>query len=310
MTYPPQGFPPGHPGAPGMPPGPPPPPPMPGMPPAPGMPPGMPPGMAGAGMGAGFGGPGAAALFGHTPVESSDAFALQNGKMLKATLGPSSGLTEFYARAGAMVAYQGGVNFDGNYRSWGQHVMRQLTGEGLNLMKVNGSGTVYLANQAQDLHILDLTGDGLTVDGQNVLAFSPTLRWDVVRIDSQQRIGGGGSYNIELTGNGRAVIATSGPPVVMAVTPQNYYFADADAVVAWSSSLQVSMQAAVTSSSVWKPRGNTGESWQMQFAGEGHVVIQPCELMPPYDALAGSGVAGRFGVGQGGLQGNNFFGGR
>ena len=60
-----------------------------------------------------------------------------------------------------------------------------FTGEGLNLMKVSGSGTVFLANQAQDIHILELTGDGFTIDGKNVLAFETSLRWNIVRIDTQ-----------------------------------------------------------------------------------------------------------------------------
>ncbi|MEV0564056.1 AIM24 family protein [Dactylosporangium sp. NPDC050588] len=249
-------------------------------------------------------------LLANQEVQSNERFALQNGKMLKATLGQASGMREFYARKGAMVAYQGGVNFDAQYQGWGSHVARHFTGEGLNLMKVSGSGTVFLANQAQDIHILDLTGDGITVDGNNVLAFETQLRWDIVRIDSQVEIAGAGGYNIDLGGNGKVAVTTTGAPLVMRVTPNNYYFADADAVIAWSSSLQVSMQAAVTSSSVWRPRGNTGESWQMQFTGEGFVVVQPAELMPPYDALAGTNLAGRFGLGQqGGMQGNNFFGG-
>ena len=247
-------------------------------------------------------------LLTNTEVQSNERFSLQNGKMLRAVLGQSSGMTEFLARKGAMVAYQGGVNFDASYQGWGDHAVRRLTGEGLNLMKVSGSGTVYLANQAQDVHVLDLTGDGLTVDGSNVLAFERSLRWDVVRIDSQVQVAGAGAYNIELTGNGKLAVTTNGHPLVMRVTPQNYYFADADAVIAWTSSLQVSMQAAVTSSSVWRPRGETGESWQMQFTGDGLVVVQPCELMPPYTALAGTGVAERFGLGQAGFSGNNPFG--
>lgn len=246
-------------------------------------------------------------LLANTEVQSNERFTLQNGKMLKATLGQQSGMQEFFARAGAMVAYQGGVNFDGNHRGWGQHIMRHLTGEGLNLMKVSGTGTVFLANQASDIHILDLTqGDGLTVDGKNVLAFDRSLNWDIVRIDSQQQIAGAGSYQIELRGQGKVAVTTNGGPLVMRVTPQNYYFADADAVIAWTSNLQVSMQAAVTSSSVWRPRGNTGESWQMQFTGEGFVVVQPCELLPPYNALAGTGLAGQFGLGQAGFQGGGF----
>ena len=249
-------------------------------------------------------------LLANTELATNERFSLQNGKMLKAVLGQQSGMNEFFVRKGAMIAYQGGVNFDAHYQGWGQHIMRHFTGEGLNLMRVSGSGTVFLANQAQDIHILDLTGDGLTVDGNNVLAFESALRWDVVRIESHVQIAGAGSYNIELTGNGKVAVTTNGHPLVMRVTSSNYYFADADAVIAWSSNLQVSMQAAVTSSSVWRPRGNTGESWQMQFTGEGFVVVQPAELLPPYNALAGTDLAGRFGLGQGGFGGNNPFGGR
>jgi uncharacterized protein (AIM24 family) len=253
-------------------------------------------------------------LLANTERQTTERFSLQNGKMLKAVLGQQSGMTEFFARKGAMIAYQGGVNFDGHYEGWGASYLRQFSGgEGLNLMKVSGSGTVFLANQAQDVHILNLTGDGLTVDGNNVLAFEQSLRWDLVRIDTGggPQVAGAGGYNIELSGNGQVAVTTNGHPLVMKVTPQNYYFADADAVIAWTSTLQVNMQAAVTTStSVWRPRGNTGESWQMQFSGEGLVVVQPAELLPPYNALAGTDLAGRFGLGQGGFAGNNPLGGR
>jgi uncharacterized protein (AIM24 family) len=242
-------------------------------------------------------------LLSNRQVSGNDRFALQNGKMLKAVLGPQSGMAEFFARKGAMVAYQGAVTFDGHHQGWGAQFARRFTGEGLNLMRVAGNGAVYLANQAQDIHILDLTGDRLTVDGENVLAFENTLRWDIVRIDSHTTIAGAGSYNIELGGTGKAAVTTTGPPLVMRVTPHGYHFADADAVIAWSSDLQVTMQAAVASSSVWRPRGSTGESWQMQFIGDGIVVVQPAELLPPYDALAGTEVAGRFGLGQSGFSG-------
>lgn len=249
-----------------------------------------PPGMYGA---AGSDGYGQAGMLGSPPVQNSDAFSLQNGRMLKAELGDRSGMTEFFAKSGAMVAYQGGVSFDGNSQTWGAQAARSMTGVSLPLMKVAGAGTVFLANQAQDVHILDLTGDSFTIDRDNLLAFAPSLRWSVVRVDSQQRVGGMDSFNIELTGRGQFVACTTGPPLVMNVTPSNYYFADADAVIGWSTSLQVQMQAAVTTAGVWSPRGNTGESWQMQFSGEGVVIVQPAELMPPYNALAGVGLLGQ-----------------
>ena len=106
-------------------------------------------------------------------------------------------------------------------------------------------------------------------------------------------------------------VTTTGAPLVMRVDPSKYCFADADAVIGWSSNLAVQMNAQVTSSSVWRPRGNTGESWEMQFSGEGVVVVQPSELLPPYNAMGSNPtLQQRFGLGQGGMQGNNFFGGR
>jgi len=51
-------------------------------------------------------------LLANAEVQTNERFSLQNGKMLKAVLGPQSGMTDFFARKGAMVAYQGAVNFD------------------------------------------------------------------------------------------------------------------------------------------------------------------------------------------------------
>ena len=283
-----------------------------GMPPPPGggFPQGMPPppGMGGPGMGnpsAGI----RSSLLDNPEVRSTEPFALQNGKMLKANLG-ASGMREFYARAGSMIAYQGGVHFDGQWEGWAGHFSHLFgDGESLHLMKVHGAGTVYLANQAQDVFLLDLDGrDGFTIDGRNVLAFDMGLSWSIVRIQSHVGMAGVGSYQIELTGRGKVALCVTGAPLVMRVTPQNYYFADADAVVGWSSGLQVSMEAVVTSTSAWKSCGNTGESWQMQFTGDGFAVVQPSELLPPYQALAGGGAAGLFGVGQGGFAGNQLGG--
>lgn len=246
--------------------------------------------------------PGFGGLLGHVPTDSAEPFSLQNGKMLKAILSQESGMREFFALAGAMVAFQGGVNFDGDHQRWARHVIGAMTGVWLPLMRVSGAGTVYLANQAQDVHILRLARDGLTVSGHALLAFQRGLDWNIVRLDTGgPAIASTGTYTIEITGIGMVAVTTNGAPLVMRVTPQNYYFADADAVIAWSSSLQVSMQAAVTTSAVWTPRGNTGEGWQMQFSGEGFVVVQPFELAPHYRG-PGQRIPGRYGVGPGGFK--------
>ena len=275
------------------------------MPPPGGMPGQMPPG------GMPQGGMMGSSLLANSEVQSNAKFTLQNGKMLKALLGQQSGMREFFARRGAMIAYQGQATFDTQHQSWGANIARMFTGEGLNLMRCAGTGSVFLANQAQDIHIIDLTNDGFTIGGNNVLAFETSLRWNIVRIDTQQQIAGVGNYQIEFQGRGQVAVTTTGAPLVMRVDPSKYCFADADAVIGWSSSLAVQMNAAVTSSSVWRPRGSTGESWEMQFSGEGVVIVQPSELLPPYNALGSNPtMQQRFGLGQGGFGGNNPFGGR
>ncbi|MGK5643317.1 AIM24 family protein, partial [Streptomyces sp. URMC 126] len=90
---------------------------------------------------------------------SQDRYALQNPQLLRVLLG---GQDDVLARKGAMVAYQGLVEFDGEYRSAGQRRRQARTGEGLDLMRCSGQGTVYLANLAQYIHIMDVESEGLT----------------------------------------------------------------------------------------------------------------------------------------------------
>src|SRR5215218_10520636 len=108
---------------------------------------------------------------------------LQNGKMLKVALNG-----EMMVRQGAMVAYQGNIQFQGQGASGvGQFVKQHLTGEGVPLMRCTGSGDMFLADLASDIHLIDLEGghDGLTINGKNVLAFEPTLSYDIRRVQAR-----------------------------------------------------------------------------------------------------------------------------
>ncbi|MDI2128028.1 AIM24 family protein [Yinghuangia seranimata] len=246
-------------------------------------------------------------LFAHGPVQSQDRWALQNSQMLKIDLGGQ--MRDVLARKGTMVAFQGGVDFDGHLQSGGERMAATATGEELNLMRCFGAGTVYLANLAQSIHVLDLNHEGITVDGQYVLALDPTLSWNVVRVESDQGIAAvGGGYNLEIGGQGKLAIMTSGKPLVMQVTPQQEVFADADAVVAWSTSLVTRMEAQLTSQRVWSRRGGTGEGWNMSFQGQGYVLVQPSELLPPtVFQQAAQGFLANRGLGQqGGMRGNTW----
>lgn len=242
-------------------------------------------------------------IFAHTEQQTQERYAIQNPQLLRVAL---EGHDDILARKGAMVAYQGLVEFDGEYQSSGQRRARANTGEGLDLMRCSGQGTVYFANLAQYIHLVDVDQDGLTVDSSYVLALDSSLHAEVLAVDSTFGVSGSGKYQLNLTGRGKVALMTSGPPLMLQVTPDKYVNADADAIVAWSNGLRVQMQAQTHSSGVWRRRGNTGEGWELSFLGSGYALVQPSELLPPQNAMAaGQGVRAQYGMGQQGAQGQN-----
>src|SRR4029079_7908268 len=132
-------------------------------------------------------------------TKSQEAFALQNSKLLKVRLDAVT----IQARLGSMVAYQGDVTFE-HAGSGGLGRMRKkaVTGEGIQLMKVTGTGEVFLADTAQDIHLIYLENDMITVNGPNVLAFDSGIDWDIKRVEGASGMMGGGLYNMALHGTG------------------------------------------------------------------------------------------------------------
>ncbi|WP_406289923.1 AIM24 family protein [Embleya sp. NBC_00896] len=243
-------------------------------------------------------------LFNHAVTQSAERYSLQNAHMLRVLLSPEVG-TEVLARKGAMVAYQGNVQFEGAFQSAAELRTGALTGDMLDLMRCHGHGTVYLANQAQSIHILNLHNDALIIEDENVLALDNTLNWGVVQIDAGYNVGGMGAYSMQIGGTGRIAITTSGAPLVLRASSDREVFADADAVIAWTAGLRTSLQAQTTSQRVWRRRRQSGEGWTIAFMGEGYVVVQPSEVLP-VNTIAAQG--NRFGMGRDGFQGNTWGG--
>ncbi|MCM2389028.1 AIM24 family protein [Streptomyces albipurpureus] len=231
-------------------------------------------------------------LFNHGEQQTQERYALQNPQLLRVAL---TGHEDILARKGAMVAYQGTVDFDGEYQSSSHRSTSERTGEGLDLMRCSGQGTVYLANLAQYVHVVDVDQEGLTVDSAYVLALDSALHTEVIAVDSQYGISGSGKYQLNITGRGKVALMTSGQPLMMQVTPEKYVSVDADAIVAWSTQLRVQMQAQTHSSNILRRRGSTGEGWELSFAGQGFALVQPSEVMPPQNAEIGEGLRGQFG---------------
>ena len=163
-------------------------------------------------------------------TQSQDAFTLQNSKLLKVQLNQVT----IQAKVGAMVAYQGDVDFEhAGSGGMSRFIKKAVTGEGQALMKVTGQGEVFLADRAQDIHLIYLENDTITVNGPNVLAFDAGIDWDIERVQGVSAMSGGGLYNTALQGTGWVAILSDGPPVLLNVATAPT-FADPQAAITWS----------------------------------------------------------------------------
>ncbi|ARF57962.1 AIM24 family protein [Streptomyces gilvosporeus] len=195
----------------------------------------------------------------------------QNAKSIKYAVNG-----ECYARQGAMIAYRGNLQFEKLGQGVGNFLKRAVTGEGLALMAVRGQGEVWLAHEAANCFILDLTpGDGITLNGRNVLCFDPSLSYEIKVVKGAGMVGGG-IFNSVFSGHGKLGMMCEGNPVVIPVSPQAPVFVDTDAVVGWSSTLQTSLHRSQSLGSML--RGGSGEAVQLRLDGEGFVIVRPSEL--------------------------------
>ncbi|HUX70236.1 MAG TPA: AIM24 family protein [Cellulomonadaceae bacterium] len=229
-----------------------------------------------------------------TENTSQDPFSLQNKKLLKILMGYGP----VWAKTGSMVAYQGDVHF-GNKGAGGlgKMVRSKVTGEGVDMMQCTGQGDLFVADRAADIQIMYLENDALSVNGNNVLAFSSSIDWDIHRIQARGAAMTGGLYNVALRGTGYVAVTTEGEPVALDVASAPT-FADSQAVVLWTAG--VSMDLRVDTGGLTSMlRGGTGETFQMAFGGQGYVLVQPSESV----VQGGTRSSGSSGGGLGGLLG-------
>jgi uncharacterized protein (AIM24 family) len=203
--------------------------------------------------------------------ESPDSFSLQNPRLLKVELADVT----IQAKLGSMVAYQGDVKFEhAGSGGVGRLLKKVATGEDVSLMKVSGSGEVFLADGAQEIHVFRLEDDSITVNGRNLLAFDAGIDWDIRKVKGGSGALAGGLFNVELAGAGMVSVLSDGPPLLLDIdgTPT---FADPNAAITWSSGVSTSVRSDVTFKTLTGRA--SGETLQISFAGEGWLLIQPSE---------------------------------
>ncbi|SOC25709.1 uncharacterized protein (AIM24 family) [Ureibacillus xyleni] len=200
-------------------------------------------------------------------------FELETPRILEVNL---DGLV--WAKAGSMVSYEGKIKFEREgLLEHGLSAMfkKALTSEGTSLMKANGQGKLYLADSGKKIIILHLQDEAIYVNGNDLLAFEPSIKHNIKLMKKVAGMMAGGLFNVRCEGTGLVAITAHYEPLTLHVTPGKPVITDPNATVAWSGNLQPEIQTDI-SFKTFIGRGS-GESIQMRFEGEGFVIVQPYE---------------------------------
>ena len=149
-------------------------------------------------------------------------FEVVNELTLKVTFDNSE---RIHTKAGAMIGFQGELNFDkellGPGRGAGNAIIgqitRRLTGENLPLMLVTprGKAVGYFANLAQHVVILELRpGERVSVESENILAFTESCQYSV-RFMGAGIISQKGLFTSTLIGPGQCALLCDGNPIAL-----------------------------------------------------------------------------------------------
>jgi uncharacterized protein (AIM24 family) len=200
-------------------------------------------------------------------------FELESSRMLEVNLNG-----RVWTKMGSMVAYLGNIKFTREgmmEHGVGTFLKKAVSGEGARLTKAEGAGRLYLADAGKKVQILSLQGETIFVNGNDLLAFEDSIKWEIKMMRKLSAMMAGGLFNVRLSGEGMVAITSHHEPLVLMVSPQTPIMTDPNATIAWSGTLTPEFKTDISLKTFFG-RGS-GESIQMRFAGEGFVVIQPFE---------------------------------
>ena len=113
-----------------------------------------------------------------------------NEKLVEVTLNNE----EVFAKRGAMISYQGKVNFARSFLGSGDVqdlAMRSVTNEGYTLMVARGTGKVYYGYNGLFASIIHASNETVYVESKTLLAYDARLRTGTMFLGNQ---GGGAEY--------------------------------------------------------------------------------------------------------------------
>jgi len=200
-------------------------------------------------------------------------FELEGDRILEVNL-----KGEIWTKTGSMIAYLGTVKFEREgilQQGLGNLLKKAISGEGTKLTKASGRGVVYLADAGKKITILNLENESIFVNANDVLAFEPSLKYDIRMLRKMAAMMSGGLFNALFQGSGMIAITSHYDPLTIRVTPDRPVVTDPNATIAWSGNLTPEFKTDISLKTFFG-RGS-GESIQMLFQGDGFVVIQPFE---------------------------------
>lgn len=204
-----------------------------------------------------------------------DFFELETDRMLEVNLNG-----HVWSKMGAMVAYEGEIKFERERmmeNGIGSMFKKAFTGEGTSLMKASGTGKLYLADRGKKIIVLNLLNDDIYVNGNDLLAFEPTIKHEIKLMRKVAGMLAGGLFNVKCSGTGLVAITSHYEPLTLRVTPGKPIYTDPNATIAWSGTLTPNFHTDISFRTMIG-RGS-GESVQMKFEGTGFVIVQPYEEM-------------------------------
>ncbi len=192
----------------------------------------------------------------------------QNPAVVKVTLGAPLLVTR-----GAMIAFQGDVQFAYEGSGAKRFVKASLTGEGVRLRRCTGAGELFVSHHSRKLHLLELApGEQVSASSRALLGFDDTITWDINAIKGGLgAAAAGGLFNVTLSGPGTVILASDWP--VVRDTSEARTCVDPNAVVAWSAGLQIQVRSSFSAGAL-VGRGS-GEAFQLEFSPGGFVVVEP-----------------------------------
>ena len=129
-----------------------------------------------------------------------------------------------WTKMGSMVSYRGDVKFTREgilEQGIGNLFKKAISGEGTSLTKAEGRGVVYLADSGKKITILNLQGESLFINGNDLLAFEPSINYDIKMMRKMSAMLAGGLFNIRLEGSGMVAFTSHYDPITLMVTPRS-----------------------------------------------------------------------------------------